>query len=121
MTNTIIYKIKKKIFLNEYVHYISITLNNVITSMIIGKIEENYNDPWYTKEYLLLYDYYITNMTSLKFTLLNYKKFKEFIMYEYDIKLFDERINIPYQLLPIQTNYFGFKSMKEFLDNEYTN
>ena len=77
----------------------------------------------YSKKDLLNFDKIITSLISYKFSLLNFKYHFDnnslIFNFAYE-KIIRNRLQIKTDLSLI-TDYYNYKTMKEFLDNEYTN
>lgn len=117
-------KITKDVF-NHYFYNITFLDDERIlqgsTSLIIftkNKIS------MYSKKDLLNFDKIITSLISYKFSLLNFKyhfdnNYSLIFNFAYE-KIIRNRLQIKTDLSLI-TDYYNYKTMKEFLDNEYTN
>lgn len=116
-------KITKDVF-NHYLYNITFLDDERIlqgsTSLIIIS---NNKISMYSKKDLLNFDKIITSLISYKFSLLNFKYHFDnnslIFNFAYE-KIIRNRLQIKTDLSLI-TDYYNYKTMKEFLDNEYTN
>lgn len=114
-------KITKDVF-NHYLYNITFLDDERIlqgsTSLIITYANNKIS--MYSKKDLLNFDKIITNLISYKFSLLNFKYHFDnnslIFNFAYE-KIIRNRLQIKTDLSLI-TDYYNYKTMKEFLDNE---